>query len=252
MLLSKTIVRALHLGSLLLTASISYADLNSDVALVRSLAPANYDLAQVQTGVLQGETGIEAIKRGAQNYLYQDINKDGLKDLIAIYEQNPTLKNYQTDEPCEKIDYENSCDISYGPRLINIYLGQKNGSFNLALSKADYILAADEGGVFGDPLVGLTINKKQAFSIEVYGGSNWRWGYTDTVQFRKGDFYVIGKESTSGWTGDGRFESKSENLITGEVVETSAKDGDSETVVKKYRVPVQPLVKFSGYKNQAE
>ncbi len=252
MSVSKIFIQTLGMSSLLLTASISFAELNSDIALVRSLAPENHDLAQVQIGILEGEDDNEAVKRGAQNYLYQDVNKDGLKDLVAIYEQNPTLKNIETEAPCDKLDYATGCTIAYGPRIINIYVGQKDGSLKLALSKTGYIIAADDGGVYGDPLVGLKINKKQAFSVELYGGSNWRWGYTDTIQYRNGNFYVIGKDSISGWTGDGRFESKSENLLTGLVIEKSAKDAESEIVVKKYHVSVKPLVKFADYKGQLE
>jgi hypothetical protein len=250
LMFKKSIKSSLTLGALLFTSNFAMADLKSDVELIRSLAPQNHDLAQVQTLLLRGESTEEALKFASQNYLLQDVNNDGLKDLVVIFEQNPTLKNWETDQPCEKLDYEKSCDVAHGPRIINFYLGQQDNSLKLVLSKASYILAADEGGVFGDPLVGLSINKKQSISIQFYGGSNWRWGYTDTVQFRKNDFYVIGKDSLYTFTGDGRFNSKSENLLTGLVIEKSAKDGEANVIEKKYKVKVKPLVKFADYVGQ--
>jgi hypothetical protein len=240
------------LAMLMFLTSRAFGDQPLDIQQIRTMAPANYDIAQLQAALLQSVPEQDALAQSQRNYLYQDITHDGLPDLVVIFEENPRLRDWKADKQCERLDWSNNCVIAYGPRIINSYYGQADGSLKLANSKANYILSGDEGGFWGDPLVGVTTQSDQSFSIVVYGGSNWRWGFTDTVQFREGDLFVIGKASEGAFVVDGSFWSKSEDLLTGIVVEKSIENGAAPTIEKTYSVEVKPLVKFSDYQGQQE
>lgn len=235
--------------SFLLLQNVASASPSQEMVLIRSLAPVNYDLAKVQAAILGGVPEEIAFESAKDNYLYRDLNRDGIDDLVVIYEEKPTVINYETDQPCESFTEDAKCMLVYGPRLMNIYLSQTDGSLKLVISKNDYILSGDDGGIFGDPLVGLGLNAKNTISIEFYGGSNWRWGYTDKIQYRNGDFYLIGKESIQMFLGDMSFQSKSENLLTGKVIEQSSKGEGFRVHTKTYRSPKKPLIRFSNYTN---
>lgn len=229
-----------------LAASASVMD---DVAKIRSLLPAGNDLAQVQTAILHGSPELEAIEMAKTNYLVRDFNKDGNADLLVISEENPHLENYETNQPCKSVEEEN-CYIVYGKRALRFYQGQKDGSILPVFTNDKMVRGGDEGGVFGDPLEGLQIRANGSITLSVYGGSAWRWSYTDVMQFRKNEFYVVGQDSYYGWTGDLRADTKSVNLITGDVIETHQKHGDAPVRKKRYKIAVKPLVKVSDYLGQ--
>lgn len=92
-----------------------------------------------------------------------DINKDGKTDLLVI------LKN----------DLEETSMDTTRPLLV--LFGEDNGLYSLAAQSDSVVLCRGCGGVFGDPYAGLTV-KNNFFSIEHYGGSNWRW--TRIITFR--------------------------------------------------------------------
>jgi hypothetical protein len=60
------------------------------------------------------------------------------------------------------------------------------------------VLGVSDGGILGDPFVGVTINNGY-FSLKYYGGSNWRWSRTVTFKYdrreRKWFFYQDREES---------------------------------------------------------
>ena len=93
-----------------------------------------------------------------------DINKDGKKDLLII------LKNDLE---------ENSGDTA---RPLLILLGAEKGLYDLAGRNDSVVLCKSCGGVFGDPYAGMTV-KNNFFSIEHYGGSNWRWSRIITFRY---------------------------------------------------------------------
>jgi len=92
-----------------------------------------------------------------------DINKDGNKDILVI------LKNNQE---------ENTGDTV---RPLLVLLGSGKDLYELTARNDSVVLCKACGGVFGDPYAGLTV-KNNFFSIEHYGGSNWRW--TRIITFR--------------------------------------------------------------------
>ena len=92
-----------------------------------------------------------------------DINKDGKKDLIVILKNNLEEDNGDSTRP------------------LLILLGNERNKYDLGGRNDSVVLCKACGGVFGDPYAGMTV-KNNFFSIEHYGGSNWRW--TRIITFR--------------------------------------------------------------------
>jgi hypothetical protein len=221
----------------------SNADVKADIEMLRSLAPAGSDVAQLQTAILQGASEQDALASAQTNYLIRDLTGDGVLDAVVIFEKNPSLQD-DNGKACPKEDYETNCRIAYGDRVIQLFRGQANG-FTKISENNKIVLRADDGGVFGDPLNGVAVNKKGSVTLSFYGGSNWRWSYTYTFQFRSKDLYLIGFDDYSGFTGDGSFEISSTNFLTGKVIQSHSKGEGQKTYTKTSRVPVKPLVSLS-------
>ena len=92
-----------------------------------------------------------------------DINKDGKKDVLVILKNNQEENNGDTVRP------------------LIVLLGDGKDLYELAARNDSVVLCRACGGVFGDPYAGITV-KNNFFSIEHYGGSNWRW--TRIITFR--------------------------------------------------------------------
>jgi len=234
----------------LLAPMMAMADTAGDLARIRPLLPTGTDVAQLQAALLQGSSEADAEKLASENYLLRDINGDGLEDLLVIAEVNPSLENRQTNQPCAPLD-EFNCKIVYGQRSLLFFLGQRDGSLKLEFANSKMVLNGDEGGAIGDPLSGFMVRKNGGIALLACGGSAWRWSYTDVMDFRNGDLYVVGQDSYVGWTGDLRSDTKSIDLITGQVVETHQKNGNSPIQTKRYNVAVKPLVRVADYQGQS-
>ena len=83
----------------------------------------------------------------------------------------------------KKMGEDTSSDVIEHPekRPLLVLTGQADGSFQLAARSDNAVLCVDCGGVMGDPYMQLVI-KKGYFSVEMAGGSSWRW--TRTVTFK--------------------------------------------------------------------
>ena len=91
-----------------------------------------------------------------------DLNGDKIADKIVIIKLRKELASSE----CR-------------PVLILI---QQNGQFLLKVCNDSAVLSWDEGGVYGDPYHGITINFPY-FSIEHFGGSGWRWNQSITFKY---------------------------------------------------------------------
>lgn len=92
-----------------------------------------------------------------------DFNKDGLKDYVLIL----------------KVDEEEEHADTTRPLLL--LMGTGKDQYRLIGRNDSVVLCKSCGGVFGDPYAGIVI-KNNFFSVEHYGGSNWRW--TRIITFR--------------------------------------------------------------------
>ncbi len=226
----------------------SFASLPDDIARIRPLLPAGYDVAQIQAALLTGSSATDALDAAKTNYLIRDINGDGVADILVIAEKSPSAVEFETGTPCAVYD-ASKCNVQYGERTLELFLGNSDGSFTLSFSNNKMVLAGDEGGIFGDPLEGLSVRKNGSISLDVYGGSAWRWSNSDVMQYRNRDLYVVGNDTYEGWNGDGRSNTKSVNFVTGRVVETAQKNGDAPTLSKVTHIAVKPLVRVADYVN---
>jgi hypothetical protein len=104
---------------------------------------------------------------------YGDINLDKLNDCILV------LKDKSEDSS------EVSSDTSYVRPLL-LLLRSEDNSLKLAKSNDMAVYGKHDGGMMGDPYVGITI-KNGLFSIENYGGSGWRWTRVITFKYSPQD-----------------------------------------------------------------
>ncbi|MBE7170584.1 MAG: hypothetical protein INR73_08335 [Williamsia sp.] len=97
-----------------------------------------------------------------------DLNGDSLPDKLLLL---------------KKKGEDTSSDVTEHPekRPLMILTGQADGTYKLAARNDNAVLCVDCGGVMGDPYMRLVI-KGGYFSVEMAGGSSWRW--TRTVTFR--------------------------------------------------------------------
>jgi hypothetical protein len=101
------------------------------------------------------------------NFTKGDLNRDKFSDAILILKHKG--------EESEENEYK---------RPLYILIGNEKGGYKVVEKSDNVVLGYNDGGVFGDPFEGVTI-KKGNFSIEHYGGSNWRWSKIVTFKYDK-------------------------------------------------------------------
>ncbi len=94
-----------------------------------------------------------------------DLNKDGHKDMILLLKRKDEQLFSETTRP------------------LLILHGDKTKNYNLIARHDSVVLCQGCGGVFGDPYAGVVI-KDNFFSVEHYGGSNWRWTRIMTFKYQ--------------------------------------------------------------------
>ncbi len=149
-----------------------------------------------------------------------DLNKDNLKDIAAVIE-------YTVDQKPDE-----NADWSGQPRILFIIIQNNDGTYKLSIQSSEVILRSDMGGVYGDPFVGIEYNRG-SIVISSYGGSAWRWGFTNRYRFQNDGWYLIGMTELSEHINTGVSETIDTNYLTGDqIITTIDKDG-KETVATK-------------------
>ncbi|KAF2509109.1 hypothetical protein [Flavobacterium foetidum] len=114
-----------------------------------------------------------------------DLNLDKIKDLIVVLKKNG--------EDTLSVDIDNP-----ERRPLLILLRDKENKLKFARRNDNTVYCIQCGGMLGDPFMGITI-KNGYFSVEHYGGSNWRWKSIITYKYSKKDkewfLYKDGLES---------------------------------------------------------
>lgn len=137
-----------------------------------------------------------------------DLNLDAYPDKILIMKKNG----------------EDTLSGALRPLLILAGLG--HGQYKFETRNDSVVMCRDCGGVFGDPYEHTTI-KKGYFSIEHYGGSNWRWSRVITFKYLKGiNHWVLHRDA-------------------GESYHTSEPDKTEEIVNNKADFDKLPFERFS-------
>lgn len=152
--------------------------------------------------------------------LIGDLNKDGVDDLVVVYQQN---------EAEDEMDNKSRRLITYQ---------KKGGNWVKWSESTTAIMGTQEGGMMGDPFANIEI-KNGILIISHYGGSGWKWGIEDKYRYQNNDFYLIGYTSTYGQVGN-EWTSVDFNLSTGQInYEKTTNEGSSnektikETFTKK-------------------
>lgn len=122
-----------------------------------------------------------------------NLNHDEYDDLILV------LKKSNEEE------LSMTTDILIKRPLLILY-GNTDKSYTLVSKNEKTVYCNICGGIMGDPYVTTNINDG-SFTIEHYGGSNWRWTYTITYDYdidnkewylgtiEKGNFHVFDLEN---------------------------------------------------------
>ncbi|WP_157264688.1 hypothetical protein [Paenibacillus oryzisoli] len=141
-----------------------------------------------------------------------DLNNDGIQDVAIVIEKLESAK----DQAAE--------------RALLIAFGNKDGTYTRSVIADKAILKADEGGVWGDPLADLAIDRGSVV-VSFYGGSNFRWYGNYRFRFQNEDWYLIGATVGSYFTGTMTEKTGDEedyNLLTGDYVKRIVDDPNAE------------------------
>lgn len=92
-----------------------------------------------------------------------DLNGDGFKDYVLVVEKTNAVNDGNDDK-----------------RSLLVLTADSGGQLKVAKQNDKVVYCRSCGGVFGDPFAGLRVSKN-SFTVDNYGGSNWRWG--DSYKF---------------------------------------------------------------------
>lgn len=156
-----------------------------------------------------------------------DLDKDGIDDVAYVIEKN----------------------ISEGKasnRKLVILKGQSDNSYIPMETADDVILNANQGGVWGDPFAGISIDRGSLL-IQFYGGSNWRWDLRYRFRYQDNGFYLIGvtEEFYHTSTRAGRVY-EDINLLTGDYIKIETDDNEVDTRIESNR-GIKKLVNLADF-----
>lgn len=134
-----------------------------------------------------------------------DLNEDGLDDIAGIIEHGEPYNRRAMEEAPQRI----------------LFIALREGAgYHLSIQKENFILEADKGGVWGDPLHSISVNHGSLL-VKFYGGSNYRWTYDYRFRYEDDGWYLIGYTAKHWYTGNGSGKQEDYNLLTGvEIVST--------------------------------
>jgi hypothetical protein len=137
--------------------------------------------AEVQPFV---EQGTKAIALEAA-----DLNGDGRGDFVLVLErENPAM---------------DKDDFPVNQRPLLILLRGAGGELSAAKRNERLVMCSKCGGVFGDPFEGVEAGRN-TFTVNFYGGSNWRWKYAYRFNYSRIDktWQLVRAEEISYHTSD--------------------------------------------------
>ena len=134
-----------------------------------------------------------------------DLNQDGIKDKAVVIER----KDKQTELE------------SFGPpRSLLIAFKNKDNTYSLSIKADNAIMLRDQGGVFGDPLQDIII-ERGSILLKFYGGSSSRWYMYYRFRYQNSGWYLIGATSGSYLCTVTTMDNADEedyNLLTGDYI----------------------------------
>jgi hypothetical protein len=116
---------------------------------------------------------------------YGDLNRDGVDDAAVVIDAPEGMM-----EPRYACHGGDSWSEAPARRLIIAFADGKGG-YTRAADEPKLVFRADEGGAFGDPFAGISV-ERGSIVIDLYGGSRWRWGTTLRFRYDNGDWRMTG------------------------------------------------------------
>ena len=101
-----------------------------------------------------------------------DLNGDRREDFILVLEKANAARDAD--------------DFPVNQRPLLILLRGADGKLAVAKRNDRIVMCSQCGGVFGDPFDGV-IAGRNTFSVEHYGGSNWRWKFSYKFNYSRID-----------------------------------------------------------------
>jgi len=111
-----------------------------------------------------------------------NLNRDDQDDVVIVLEEEKSNDSQTADNAQGAAPASGSSDFNEAKRPVILLTRNKNGELKFAGRNDNIVLCSDCGGVFGDPYSAIVI-KNGYFSIEHYGGSNWRWTRIMTFKY---------------------------------------------------------------------
>lgn len=146
-----------------------------------------------------------------------DLNKDGIIDKAVVIESDTQPKEPENFGP---------------PRSLLIAFKNKNNTYSLSIKADNAIMLRDQGGVFGDPLQDIKI-ERGSILLEFYGGSSSRWYMYYRFRYQNNGWYLIGAtegEYLDTVTTMDNADEEDYNLLTGDyVIKKFGEDGKITT-----------------------
>jgi hypothetical protein len=156
-----------------------------------------------------------------------DLNGDGRPDVAFVISHGGT--GARGEDPRAVVKH-----------VLVLALRGPDGKLHRSIVSDPVILDGDEGGAFGDPFEGLSI-EQGALVIMHYGGSRERWGYTHRYRYQNGRWMLIGLDfgNTDSTAPNDHYDNHEINLTTGLVGASEKGDYDDR--------PQKPEISGSYY-----
>src|SRR5215210_682883 len=118
-----------------------------------------------------------------------DLNGDGRGDFVLVLERENPAKDAN--------------DFPVNQRPLLILVRGADGRLSAAKRNERLVMCSQCGGVFGDPFEGVEAGR-DTFTVNFYGGSNWRWKYSYKFNYSRIDktWQLVRAEEISYHTSD--------------------------------------------------
>ncbi len=135
------------------------------------------------------------------------LDDDHLLDFALVIQLDDTLM-------LSKILGDDTMTEEYRPRILIILSKTAENNFKKSCQSNQAILSENEGGKFGDPFTGLSIQDHE-LSFSFKGGAAVEWGLAYHFRYSDGAFYLF--QALSNGKGQGETYQYEYNLLTGEL-----------------------------------
>ena len=174
---------------------------------------------------------------------YGDLNYDNYTDVAYILQYKDTVMENRFFGPGER-DYDLDATL---PRILVVLLQEAAGDlYQLGLQNNSFILRSNEGGVFGDPLFGISI-KENVLILNFFGGSRNKWGLTYKFRFQNEEWRLIGATNRDFDSLTGEYENYDYNFLTNKVKITKGNENENRKEEKWESVKINVLKTFKTF-----